>query len=62
MAWIEYTIADGLRQGTHTQTVDPVGLPDGRALIECPDEMGDPEQYNVDVSQSPPVLILAGSQ
>lgn len=58
MAWIDYTIEDGANQGAlFRDNVDGITPEEGRTFIYCPDEMGDPSQYRVDITQTPPVLV-----
>jgi hypothetical protein len=58
MAWIEYDLSTGFAPSTSQERVPDADLAEGRGQIECPEEMGDPAQYDVDVSQTPHVLVL----
>jgi len=59
MVWIQYSLTDGSQTGTnsvHVSDDDLFAL--GRAQIEYD---GDPTNIMVDISQTPPVTVLAPS-
>jgi hypothetical protein len=48
MAWIQYEKATGFAPATRDEPVEV--LPDGLAQIECPPELGDAAQYDIDIN------------
>ena len=58
MVWIQYSLTDGSQTGTNSVQVSDSDLAAlGKAQIEYD---GDPSGVNVDITQTPPVIIPPG--